>query len=330
MSLMTTRITDEIKSQQTVLVRLEANSNIGHGHLARCLSITRKLIDRFDVVFLMRECNELIEKKVYQSGAKICYLATSKKVEFKSSNYNTWLGALINDDAEEVVGDIVDNSLDKPHIITDCYGIDTDWLGICRPYCSTVMCVDDLMNRFLDCDILVDPTFKRGELEYRNLVPDRTILLCGSQYMPLPESLANGLEKPLKKQDGVNILVSFGATDPNDFSIKLMRYLKTEDLPVNHSFKILLTSDYKKSTELFNLVRNLQANNRPVQVTIDTKDIAMEYAWADICIGAAGQSIYERIFSKLHSINDWVPFILVSINDCDSIILLSTWVSAAK
>ena len=250
----------------------------------------------------MRECNELIEKKIFQSGAKICYLATSKKVEFKENNYNTWLGAASYDDAKEVVDYIVDNSLDKPRIITDCYGIDADWLGICRPYCSTVMCVDDLVNRFLDCDILVDPTFKRGEVEYKNLVPDRTILLCGSRYMPLSESLANCGEKPLQKQDEVNILVSFGATDPNDFSIRLMKCLKIEDVPVNYFFKILLTSDYEKSTELFNLVQELRAINRSVQLIFDTKDIAMEYAWADICIGAAGQSIYERIFSKLHSI----------------------------
>ena len=103
-------------------------------------------------------------------------MATAKKVEFKENNYNTWLGAASYDDAKEVVDYIVDNSLDKPRIITDCYGIDADWLGICRPYCSTVMCVDDLVNEFLDCDILVDPTFKRGEVEYKNLVPDRTYL----------------------------------------------------------------------------------------------------------------------------------------------------------
>ena len=73
----------------------------------------------------------------------------------------------------------------------------------------------------------------------------------------LSESHLESGEKPLQKQDEINILVSFGATDPNDFSIRLMKCLKIEDVPVNYFSKYCSKATVKST--VFNLVQELRA-----------------------------------------------------------------------
>ena len=59
----------------------------------RCLSITQ-LIHKFEVVFLMRESVELIEKRYSRVEPRLL-LATSKKVEFKKIITTLGLGRLV-------------------------------------------------------------------------------------------------------------------------------------------------------------------------------------------------------------------------------------------
>ena len=58
-------------------------------------------------------------------------------------------------------------------LIVDHYGIDARWHKELRNQVDQIMVIDDLADRPLDCDILLDQTFGRKEEDYKDWVsPD--------------------------------------------------------------------------------------------------------------------------------------------------------------
>ena len=61
---------NKIKNMNKVLFRVDGNSNIGMGHLIRCISLALMLRDDFEITFFCIEVPESVEKEIVNSGFK--------------------------------------------------------------------------------------------------------------------------------------------------------------------------------------------------------------------------------------------------------------------
>ena len=155
--------------------------------------------------------------------------------------------------------------------------------------------MDDATGRRHDCDILVDAAAADRSV-YAGAVPAPARLLLGPAYALMRRTFSERREEALRRRDGravKNILVSFGATDPwNATSVALSALESTAE---DHAITVALSS---QAPHLDEVRAKLHGQ---MQLVLDA-DMAKLMTEADLAIGAAGASSYERAVLGLPSV----------------------------
>jgi UDP-2,4-diacetamido-2,4,6-trideoxy-beta-L-altropyranose hydrolase len=284
-----------------IAFRVDSSTIIGHGHVMRCLTLAQALVRakkqfEINVSFITKanqgNINHLISKADYQ----LVLIATGDK-SVKQEDSDTWLGCLPEQDAKQTIAAI--KTLPPIDLlIVDHYAITKTWHQLVKPYCQKLMVIDDLANRALDCDILLDQTLNRHAIQYQQLVPEHCQLLLGQNYMLLRDEFemlktqANTRRQQRSTQlTQANILITMGGGDPDNLSeLALLAIEKLRaDLP-NISATLVLSSQSKH-------IKSLQQRQQKLSwctLITDSQNMAQLMLNADIAIGASGATAWER------------------------------------
>ena len=177
-------------------------------------------------------------------------------------------------------------------LVVDHYGRGAAFERACRPWCETVLAIDDLADRRHDCDLLLDQAAGRVAADYESLVPAGCRLLLGAAYVLLRPAFARMRGQTLPKDPGgpvERLFVSLGATDPYEVTARVLDGIAESGLEVD--VDVALGS----STPRVDAVRVAAARLPvPARLYIDSKDIATLMAGADLAFGAGGISAWER------------------------------------
>lgn len=184
-------------------------------------------------------------------------------------------------------------------LIVDDYSIDHIFERQCRQWVGHIVCIDDLANRQHDCDLLLDPTPGERYTKYQNIVPRSCKLLLGSQYALVASEFGKYRPRSLEYRQSIGviekIIISFGATDPDDWSSSCLEALA----PIMPQTKIHVT--LTDMAPHLNFVREM-CGAVGATLHVNSKDIAHLMADADLAIGACGGSSWERCCLGLPSI----------------------------
>ena len=271
-----------------VIFRVDASIEIGSGHLMRCLTLAERLrIDGYEIAFI---CTDL-------QGAMFEFLE-SKKIKFEK------ISSIVNSSQEadasmtiEVANKIFPDGLNW--VVVDHYGLDSKWENILSEKCDRIMVIDDIANRFHNCDILVDQNYEDAS-RYSNLVNKKSILLLGPNYALLNPKYAQ--YRRLRQQEYNltvirKVLVFFGGSDPADLTGKALEALtfpKLNELDVD----IVVGNNYPNYNKL-KCSANIRGRTKIYKLR---KDLADLMANADIAIGGGGVTNWERMCMGLSSI----------------------------
>ena len=186
-------------------------------------------------------------------------------------------------------------------LVVDHYGCGDEFEGACRPWARRILAIDDLANRPHDCDFLLDQTLGRRAEEYRSKIPANCRLLLGPRFAPLRlqfavarQRFANGQRRagPLRR-----ILVSLGASDPHGLTTVALQGLIATGLGVEIDV-VLAPNDPKRA-----VLEDLAAGSAfRINLHAGVSDMAAFMARADLAIGAAGVSSWERCCLGLASL----------------------------
>ena len=161
------------------VIRADASTSIGSGHVMRCLTLAHRLKKEKNakVVFVMRVLPGNLIGVVEKQGFEVLKLLPANQ-KYSLSGYGLWLTVPMEVDARQTIDllqpylrehgcDVVDR------LIVDSYALDEQWELMLRPYCREIMVIDDLANRRHDCDILLDQNFYLNkDVRYAGLVPE--------------------------------------------------------------------------------------------------------------------------------------------------------------
>jgi len=152
-----------------------------------------------------------------------------------------------------------------------------------------VLVIDDLANRPLAADMVLDSGMGRRAGDYRGLVPDGCVLLLGPGHAPMrPEFVALRAETLARRAEGGpvrRILVSLGLTDVGGFTLPATRRLLGAA-----ALDVVVGSGAPSLPALSALAED----DPSVTLHVDTRDMARLTADADIAIGGGGSSSWER------------------------------------
>ncbi|RYZ82612.1 MAG: UDP-2,4-diacetamido-2,4,6-trideoxy-beta-L-altropyranose hydrolase, partial [Proteobacteria bacterium] len=179
-------------------------------------------------------------------------------------------------------------------VIIDHYGIDFRWEQGMRPFTKNVMVIDDLANRKHDCDLLLDQTLGREEVEYSGLTNESTRILVGSRFALLRPEFSELRDFSLKRRAEFkmeNILVSLGGIDSGNSTQRVLETIEQMEVPEGVLISVVLG---EKSPHIHSIKNFSTTTKLRLKIEVGSKEMARLMSGADCAIGAAGATSWER------------------------------------
>lgn len=261
-------------------VRADASPALGGGHVMRCLALAGALRAKGCVcVFAVSPETGLAVPALAASGHKVLVL--------DQPGDPTALQA-----AAPAGCDL---------LVIDHYGLDAAYEAALLGWARRIAAFDDAPNRLHAADVLIDSNNKAAEMAYRGQAGFSCRLLLGPDYAPLRTEFASWRERALARRAygtaPKRILVSFGLTDPTHLTERALMALM--NLEADWAIDIVLGSQAPGRAQVEALAAGMGSG---AQIHFDVADMAERMALADLALGAAGSSAWERCALGLPSV----------------------------
>jgi len=285
-----------------VAFRADASIQIGNGHVMRCLTLADGLqAAGGNCLFICRLHVGHLVDMIEARGYKVVVLPPPGVPELNSERiehvelpvHANWLGTDWLSDAEQT-REALDGERQIDWLVVDHYALDIRWEQALGKKYKYLMVIDDLADRSHDCDLLLDQNLGRKAGDYIPLVPKGSLILTGPRFAILrpefskfrPMSLSRRSAPQLK-----HILISMGGVDKDNATGAILSALNADDLPVDCRITVVMG----ESAPWLRSVQS-QAECLPwkTEVMVSVRDIARLMTEADLAIGAAGSTSWER------------------------------------
>jgi len=183
-----------------VAFRVDASAAMGLGHLSRCLALAAQLRQRG------ADCHFVAGQPLWQWAALV-----------QAAGHSLSLIDASRPGGDAYATQTLEALSSGPQadwLVVDHYGLDAAWHRRARPAARRLLALDDLANRPLAVDAVLDPSPCADEAAYRTLAPSGCELLLGPRYCLLRDEFA--LARPAQSwTDGpARIHLALGGTDP--------------------------------------------------------------------------------------------------------------------
>jgi UDP-2,4-diacetamido-2,4,6-trideoxy-beta-L-altropyranose hydrolase len=260
-----------------VVFRADAGVAIGSGHVMRCLALSR--------VF------SAVDWSVGFAATKETFDSVKA---FASFNFKKLILAAGIEEEADLIAMRWPKGADV--LIVDHYGRDKLFERACRGWAKRIVVIDDLADRAHDCDLLFDSN-AMSDIPYRQKVPKTCRIFVGPSYALLDPAFARARPAALCRRDGrpvERVFVSFGQIDADNVTERALAALDAARF--DGAVDIIL------GRAAPNLAAMETHVNDRVTLHIDISNVPELMSRADIAIGAAGATSWERCCLGLPSI----------------------------
>ena len=261
--------------RDVALFRCDGTAEIGAGHVTRCLALAEALVDAgWRITFVVNEEAPSLVPALAADAFKVRTIDRRR-------------------DEIEILREEANGAAEL--LVLDHYQRDAHLESACRSFVQKILVLDDATGRDHNCDILVDSAAPDPAI-YASHVPARAGVLTGPAYALMRRAFVEKRPEALGRRDGrpvKEILVSFGATDPSNATSVALAAL--EPFADDISIVVALSS---LAQHIHDVRRRLRGRMR-LALDVEMASLMTE---ADLAIGAAGASSYERAVLGLPSI----------------------------
>lgn len=256
----------------------------------RCLALAEALRRRgAQVLFISREYPGNAFSAITRFGFALERLQACTEVNRPEELMMEW-----NHDAHETAAALQRRASKAgwDWLILDHYGLDAQWEKRMMPFVGAIGVIDDLANREHRCTVLVDQNLQHGSARrYAERVPAECHLLLGPRYALLRSEFLRERrrQKRRARAQGQRLCISFGGTDPTNTTVRVL-----------HAIAHARLADWRVDVIVGAHHGALQAVSRAAhrhgncKLHVNPADLARIVANADLAIGGAGVSLWER------------------------------------
>ena len=292
------------KSPIKLLFRVDSSRKIGTGHLMRCLAVANEAKKRgWECVFVLRDPEDGIFEYITFFGHRVKKLisAVGEKVTHNKTTHSDWLPVSQTQDANETVEVICE--LDPDWIIVDHYALDATWLSIIEKSNAKILVIDDLGDRELICDVLLDQNLGANAEKYHGKLPSNCQLLLGPTFALLRSEFKDWRERSLEgrlNRNVENILITMGGVDKGNYTLRTLIEVAKSEYAKKCVFTVVIGSSYPHTDALHEFVKETKLR---ISVLSNVKNMAEIMSKSDLCIGAGGSTSWERCCLGLPTIS---------------------------
>ncbi len=275
-----------------VAFRVDASTQIGSGHVMRCLALADALRARgADVVFICREHEGHLFARIAARDFPVITLPPPNRHAEATLDL---LGVTEHQDAAETLDRL---PVGVDWLIVDHYGLSRAWESAARTGERHIVVLDDLADRDHDCDVLIDPTFPGDPGRYRARAGSAQLLLGPSFALMDPEyARSRKLAGDRPKQER-RLLIFFGGSDLPDLTSRTLVAISTgplRSLPAD--VVVGATNPYRLKIE------RIAADRPGTTIHGYQPHLADLMRSCTVAVGAGGVTAWERLCIGLPSV----------------------------
>jgi UDP-2,4-diacetamido-2,4,6-trideoxy-beta-L-altropyranose hydrolase len=273
----------------TCVFRVDALPFIGVGHLMRCLALADALrAYGMDVHFICRDGENSSSWLVERQGFTLHRLPPSATPSNRDDPWQ-WLGVSLEADIVAATEVILSTLRCADWLVVDHYAIDFAWEQRLRSVCRRILVIDDLANRQHDCDLLLDQSLRDAN-PYVYLTPDHAEVLLGPRYALLRSEFSKQRIQCRPREGVVNrLVVFFGGSDTTGDTLRTLEALVKLPDPIQSE---IIVGGMNASRQV---IEAICRPHRNLKFAYQVSDMALRFASADLAIGAAGTTSWERL-----------------------------------
>jgi UDP-2,4-diacetamido-2,4,6-trideoxy-beta-L-altropyranose hydrolase len=278
-----------------VVFRVDASPLIGAGHLSRCLVLADALGEvGAESIFFTRPRGGFPLSDIERRGHKLILLPSCE-------DDGSFFGLAEDKEVTDVEDALVKLDRRPDWIVIDNYGATEMWFNAMRRNCQRLMAIDDLADRPIDADLVLNQNCYADASDYRH-ISSRARLLTGSMYALLRREFRLARPEALARRGSPRrrVLVTLGGGDPLGLTVPIVSSLVTEAGVNFDSLCVVLgfAAESRKSA----VEKLLEGFPGQHSVLVNSRNMARLMTESDVCIGAAGSSAWERCCLGLPSL----------------------------
>lgn len=270
--------------------RVDANENIGIGHLMRCMAIAKGFQKKGEeVIFLLAEDKET-ERLKEQKMPYVILHSDWRKLERELPTVKQFI-----------------KQYAVTKLIVDSYQVTLPYLESLNQ-CVKVIYMDDMGEiKYPIAGVIHysnwawDTAYEKG---YENT---GTVCMVGMQYTPLREEFYPSDQKRIGNNIEKNILITTGGTDPYNVAGKLLEYVKVQmrnqsvlDRPF-HNVHFLVISGSMNQNKL--CLEKLAGENSWITLYDNVNNMGKLMRDSYLAVSAGGTTLYELCACKVPTIS---------------------------
>ena len=246
-------------------IRADGSSNIGLGHIVRCISVAHMLKEKFMIHFFALEIPEALKSEIFQNGWNITFI--EKELDFLN----------------ELKGNEI--------VILDGYLFDSDYQKQIKNKGCKLVCIDDFHDQHFYADLVINHAPGVNKEVYKG--EPYTKYLLGPDYALLrPEFLENTSDENKKYWKGIeSIFVCFGGSDSKNLTAKVLSWLPSKD----YSVTVVLGNSYSHQDTLNKVIEERQDLEITVKNSLSAEEMSNELEQADLALVPASGILFEVI-----------------------------------
>lgn len=259
------RIATEFSTKKSLMAVFIANKKFGSGHFHRAMSILHYLPE-FEITVVGLRLNENFQNECVKSNYNCHFVDDENELVRLCNSINPGI----------VMLDILDTT---QRLITDLRKCST----------SKIVSFEDNGAGSILTDLTINELYPS--------ITGSDKILCGPAYSFLREEF----EKPdLNLARDIDILISFGGTDPNDLTIKVLNWLVQEGMTELSVLIVLGLGAMRQKKEINHILSTENITN--YSVVSDVSEMANLMCRSKTAITASGRTVYELAACKVETI----------------------------
>lgn len=272
------------------MFRVDASRWIGWGHVMRCLTLAGEIARRGGrSIFVTAELSEPLADAIARGGHGLHAIATTSPPADENWEASPILPPEQRAQAASTAK--IASEAGATHLVVDHYRLDREFTDHPGLRGLRTLVIDDLANRHLSCDFLLDQTVGRDPCDYRPLARGATLLVGGSYALLRPQFAARrsaAMRRRTRDQPVRRLLISLGSTDIGG------RTGRAVEIAIACSYRGAIDVVLDRSAPSRPVVETLAARHAGITLHSDVDDMAALMVAADLAIGAAGTTTWER------------------------------------
>jgi|GEM_PF-962110 len=255
-----------------IIVRADGNKAIGLGHVVRSLALAHMVSELAPVTFATQFPDPFISSLTGN---------TIQELSFPAGNY------------EEAFFNYVQQALTERRVVLvlDGYHFDNSFQQPFKEAGARIVYIDDHLSLQEYCDVLINPA--EGITSERYPQPLKAAFYSGRKYALLrPAFLEAAKKQAAPTRDPEVLLLSFGATDPEGMTIRMLNLLQEkQQVQIIH----VLTSRLNKNLEALEDHRDKHDNRVQLHFDLDETALFRLIDRSDLCITSSSTVAVEII-----------------------------------